>query len=196
MDIENGNMTFMIDEWSDDSDGTYGGCVYSRYQFKYGTWRVRFRSDAMSGTVATFYLYSESNIHDEIDFEFRGNYPGNIWSNVWVAGTSYAEEITGPSGWNLVQWHDYTIVWDASGVYWYIDDALIRTDTTNVPTQPMSFRAAFWTSCSPYWCGSFSPSDDDLPLRQNIDWIEMYYETGNVTCSSDDCDSSDFKQHN
>lgn len=76
------------------------------------------------------------------------------------------QTIPGFEDYSLAQWHDYKAVWNETGVYWYIDDVIIRSFTSEVPDQYMSFRASFWRvslSLAARLHESAAPSTPSLP---------------------------------
>ena len=70
---EDGEMVISLQQYTEDDEGTYGGCVYSKQVFGSGNYSVDMTpfSKVTDGYISTFYMYSENLTyadHDEIDF--------------------------------------------------------------------------------------------------------------------------------
>lgn len=64
------------------------------------------------------------------------------YTSVWYLATSDGSTIsTTTGGATDASWHDFRIEWELTEVRLYIDDSLEITKSTNLPTQPLAFRA-------------------------------------------------------
>ncbi|XP_051119260.1 xyloglucan endotransglucosylase/hydrolase protein 24-like [Andrographis paniculata] len=109
-----------------------------------------------AGTVTTFFLTSEGEGHDEIDFEFLGNSSGEpytVHTNVYAAGKGNKEQQFrlwfDPSA----AFHTYSIVWNPQRIIFLVDNIPIRVHTHHealgvpFPTrQPMRVQCSLWNA--------------------------------------------------
>ena len=115
--------------------------------------RVDAATAAQGGMVAAPFLFDVQRemppgtlVRDEIDHELITNNsrhppPHNTFTNVWNDGNfasgGAGQTITNPAGFSIAAFHDYRTDWTASSVKYYIDDVLVRTETSVVPDDPM-----------------------------------------------------------
>ncbi|KAL3850411.1 hypothetical protein ACJIZ3_012293 [Penstemon smallii] len=115
--------------------------------------RIKLPNKNSAGVVTAFYLTSNSQNHDELDFEFLGNKEGKpitLQTNVFVNGQGNREQ-------RFLMWfdptadfHSYKILWNQYQVVFYVDNIPIRVlkNKTNIgvsyPTQAMNIEASLW----------------------------------------------------
>lgn len=118
---------------------------------------------AQGGMVAAPFLYDVSRtlppippgtlVRDEIDHEILtnntvGSTPHNTLTNVWddgdFASAGAPQMIANPAGFNATAFHDYRTDWTPSSVKYYIDNVLVRTESSVVPDDPMRAHWNFW----------------------------------------------------
>lgn len=108
-----------------------------------------------SGSDSAFFLFI-NNSQTEIDIEFCGNTPGNIWLTNW--DTLNAKTNTEPAVANLASgFHTYTVVWTSTSITWSIDGVVVATHTTNIPQTPAYIMINFWGTNSSDWGGVATP---------------------------------------
>ena len=102
------------------------------------------------GIVGGIFLYSlkegSNTLHDEIDFELLSNQPGRVQTNLYGNESLGAgRPISYPfAAGAATDYHKYQILWLPDRVEWYVDDALIRTETSSLPTGPMYLHISMW----------------------------------------------------
>lgn len=166
-----------------------GAEVFSHSEVLYGKFEMSMKMIKGSGMLSTFFTYKgdswkEDVFWEEIDIEIMGREEAHILStNIITDGlsgetTHKTEEIR--FDYSLADnYHKYTLVWTPEKVVWYVDDVLVRKDTSKSVTvlrSPEDFRFNAWVSCSKEWAGSFDRSE--LPKYQYVDYIEYHsYDT-------------------
>ncbi|XP_058079534.1 probable xyloglucan endotransglucosylase/hydrolase protein 28 [Magnolia sinica] len=119
---------------------------------------IKLPSDYTAGVVVAFYM-SNADIfqknHDELDFEFLGNIRGKEWriqTNVYGNGSTAIgrEERYGLWFDPSEDFHQYSILWTADQIIFYVDNIPIREIKRNeamgvdFPSKPMSLYATIW----------------------------------------------------
>ncbi|KAI9107979.1 hypothetical protein K1719_020852 [Acacia pycnantha] len=91
--------------------------------------RIKVPDRDSSGVVTAYYLTSQGERHDEVDFEFLGNKEGKpytLQTNVFADGKGNKEQRIrlwfDPSA----DFHDYRILWNPHQLVFYVDNIPIR----------------------------------------------------------------------
>ncbi|MEO1129308.1 MAG: glycoside hydrolase family 16 protein [Planctomycetota bacterium] len=122
--------------------------------------RSRLLAGTPGGILGSLFSYvTNGTVRDEIDFEILSNdIPGSsdrILTNVFVdddfsqGGDS---AFVTPPGHDITEFNDYRIEWRPDRIDWYINDVLVRTETTSVPdgivsgtvTDPLRIHLNVW----------------------------------------------------
>jgi len=190
----------------DDAGNSFLGTdLISKRNFAVGgglrmTTRMRVQSGTPAGLVAAPFLYDVSRdlpplVRDEIDHELLTNFaqsagPDNTLTNVWNDGDFASGGapviINNPSGFDITQFHDYRTDWSPTSVKYYIDNTLVRTETTVVPDDPMRAHWNFWAPDSSFtaaYSAALTPAASGPGATYNVELDKVQLERYNTTIS-------------
>jgi beta-glucanase (GH16 family) len=95
--------------------------------YGYGTYEVCMKPAKGSGLMTSFFTYTNTPQHDEIDIEFRGMNTQVMWTNFFFNGNFTNHEVQIPLGFDAADdFHRYKFVWAANKIEWYVDGILKR----------------------------------------------------------------------
>jgi xyloglucan:xyloglucosyl transferase len=130
--INDDSVKLILNKWS-------GASIQGTDQFIYGyiDMRIKLVPGNSAAVVTTYYTSSEWNskdtdVHDEIDFEFLGNVTGGdnyytLHTNIFVNGVGNREQQFRMSWYDPTSdYHNYTIFWNPYMVAWSVDGNVIR----------------------------------------------------------------------
>lgn len=161
----------------------------SKYMF-FGTVEVTMRTAKGAGIITTIVL--ESDVLDEIDWEWLGGVDGTVQSNFFSKGdtSSYGKlesELAVPGGDDKGTFHTYTLDWTPEKLEWKIDGVSLRTLTyagneNTYPQTPMMVK--FGT-----WCAGCSDAPGTVAWAGGApDWSQApfiaYYQSIKITDNS------------
>ncbi|BBN02746.1 xyloglucan:xyloglucosyl transferase [Marchantia polymorpha subsp. ruderalis] len=159
-----------------------GAQFQSKQSYLYGSFSVKLKlvPGDSAGTVASYYLTSYGDNHDEIDFEFLGNETGQPYvmhTNLFANGVGGREQ-------RLFLWfdptedfHTYSAVWNHHQIIWLVDNTPIRiyknieaTYPNSYPSsQPMNIAASIYEASSWATRGGAVPINwNSAPFRVNF----------------------------
>ena len=128
-----------------------------------------------SGIISAVFTYSgppQTKIHDEIDFEVMGRNTGQIHTNYFTSGRGENGKVIDLPVDNADNYVTYAVEWLPSGMRWFINGKLVRTDKgTGLPKTPGKLFISVWNVApSKYdWAG---PSHRrSLPATAEFDWV-------------------------
>ncbi|KAF2292621.1 hypothetical protein GH714_026081 [Hevea brasiliensis] len=132
-----------------------GSGFASKLNFGSGFFHLRMKLPGKdsAGVVTAFYLTSNGNNHDELDFEFLGNKegkPNTLQTNVFSNGIGNREQRIYLWFDPAVDFHNYQVLWNEHQIVFFVDETPIRVfkNKTNVgvsyPSKPMQIEASLW----------------------------------------------------
>lgn len=199
-----------LDTYNPGSPGAsfLGSDVITKRNFGVGgglrmTTRMRVQAGTPGGLVAAPFLYDVQResppgtlVRDEIDHEIITNFaqsagPDNTLTNVWNDGNFASQgapvTINNPSGFDVTQFHNYRTDWTPSSVKYYIDDTLVRTETSVVPNDPMKAHINFWAPDSTFgaaYNAALTPSATSPGSTYQVEVDRLQIERLNTSVSA------------
>lgn len=129
--------------------------------------RMRLKPPTTGGLVNGFFLFdvvrdsppgSNNLVRDEIDWELlsnqtQGTATQDPFSNFWNDG-GFDNNGDGAfhdvAGVDLTQFQDYKIEWTPEHIKWFVNDTLVRTQTSNIPDDPMKLHFNIWAAAEDF----------------------------------------------
>eukprot|EP00253_Pinus_taeda_P031544 PITA_31544 len=137
-------------------DQISGSGFQSKKEYLFGSvsMRIKLISGNSAGTVTSYYMSSEASSHDELDFEFLGNLPGNpyiLQTNVFASGVGNREQRLHLWFDPTADFHNYSILWNHQQIVFSVDSIPIRVFKNNegvgIPypnSRPMRILSTLW----------------------------------------------------
>lgn len=164
IDLSGGSLRMKLDQ---PNVATTTGCeLISKRTFLYGTfeWTLRAHSTSPTATgvgspthgqISTGYIYSAQS---EIDCpEIEGRTPNVVEFTNWLNGTNDGAAIVPVTFNPHDSFHRYKCEWRSAFVKYYIDDILVGTHTTKIPTQAVPVILDSYGTNDMNWGGLASP---------------------------------------
>ncbi|RZC68601.1 hypothetical protein C5167_031839 [Papaver somniferum] len=124
------------------------------YLFGYFHMHIKLVAGDSAGTVTAFFLSSNNNEHDEVDFEFLGNRTGQpyiLQTNVFTGGSGNREQRINLWFDPTAAYHTYSVLWNDYHITFFVDDIPIRIFKNNQKlgvkypfNQPMKLYSSLW----------------------------------------------------
>ncbi|KAI3866582.1 hypothetical protein MKX03_023794 [Papaver bracteatum] len=139
-------------------DNYTGTGFHSKGSYLYGHFNMHIKMVAgdSAGTVTAFYLSSNGNEHDEVDFEFLGNRTGEpyiLQTNVFTGGEGNREQRIYLWFDPTAAYHTYSILWNSYHITFFVDDIPIRIFKNSRKVglkfpfeQPMKLYSSLWNA--------------------------------------------------
>ncbi|XP_052623429.1 xyloglucan endotransglucosylase/hydrolase protein 2-like [Lactuca sativa] len=140
-------------------DNSSGAGFGSKSYFGSGCFQMKIKlPDKDSGGIVTaFYLFLNTTVHEEMDFEFLGNRPGkpvSLQTNVFTNGLGGREQKFSLWFDPGADFHYYKLLWNDHQVVFFVDDTPIRVYKNNIirgvgyPNHTLQVIASFWDGSS------------------------------------------------
>jgi hypothetical protein len=122
--------------------------------------RMRLKPTTTGGLVSGAFLYDVTRnvVRDEIDYELLSNQATgaatndpftNFWNDKPTSDPGNAQFVD-VAGLNLTQFQTYKVDWSPQRIKWYVNNQLVRTQTTGVPDDPMKLHFNLWAPDSSF----------------------------------------------
>ncbi len=152
--------------------------LQSKDFYGFGTYEVRMKAAAAKGLVSAFFTYTgppHGRPHDEIDFEFLGKAPSEVFVSYYASGKVSSETVR--LGFDATTgMHDYGFEWLPGSIRWFVDGRLVREAKAGegrpLPVTPQKIYISIWNGTGPdqeAWLGRFEYPG--RPLRALFDQI-------------------------
>jgi beta-glucanase (GH16 family) len=160
IDLSGGSLRMKLDQPT--ADTSIGAELISKQNFLYGIfeWTMRAHSTSptangagqpTSGQISTGYIYSDVS---EIDCpEIEGRTPDVLEFTNWLNGSNDGAAMVTAAFKPQDGLHRYKCEWRPTFVKYYVDDVLVATHTTKIPTQAVPVILDSYGTNDPNWGG-------------------------------------------
>lgn len=142
------------------------GEIKSTQFYDYGYFEVRMRPLRRSGTVSSFFTYTNftewpTHPHDEIDIEFLGYDTTIVQFNFYKNGVGGNEYIHSLGFDAADDFNTYGFMWAPNYITWYVNGVPVYTvhgSPATLPSHPMRIYANLWTGIGTnfeLWAGTY-----------------------------------------
>jgi beta-glucanase (GH16 family) len=143
----------------------------------------------VKGLVGGAFLYKyfpETQLHNEIDFELLTNMLNQVQTNIYAnepLGIGHPE-FAGIPQFDMTQFINYRVEWWPDRVRWFVNNQLVRENSTIVPKEPLNLHLNFYApecnwaiACDANLHPASSPESNETYVF-DIDWVRI---TSNVS---------------
>lgn len=152
-------------------NGWYAGGEYRSYgSYSFGYYSVSMKPAKCSGTVSSFFTYTNHPRWDEIDIEFLGKDTTKVQFNYFTGGVGNHEHLFDLGFDASEDFHEYGFYWQSDSIIWYVDGKAVYKATENIPQYAGKIMTNVWNGTGvDYWLGAFD--DSKLPITAQYQWI-------------------------
>jgi len=191
--VSNGLLHLQFDTYNPTANPAgnsfYGSEILSRKTFKRGTTglivEIRARMvTPVKGLVGGVFLYKyfpATHLHSEIDFELLTNMPNQVQTNIYAnepLGVGHPEFSARPQ-FDMTQFNTYRVEWLPDRVRWFVNDQLVRENTTILPKEPLALHLNFYApecnwaiACDASLLPASGPENNKTYFL-DIDWVRV-----------------------
>ena len=202
--VSNGLLHLQLDTYNPTANPVgnsfYGSEILSRRTFERGTGlivEIRARMvTPVKGLVGGAFLYhyfSATQLHDEIDFELLTTLPNQVQTNIYAnepLGIGHPE-FAGLPHFDITPFNNYRVEWGPDRVRWFVNNQLVRENSTIVPKEPLNLHLNFYApdcsmafACDANLVPAASPANNKTYFF-DIDWVRvLLVENMNPTSSA------------
>lgn len=191
------NSGFEIDITNDKLEGKQysSSAIMTKKPYLYGSFEVSMKPIKADGIISAFFIH-RNDPWQEIDIEFLGNDTTKVLLNVYynpgfentnfnygVRGTPILIDLDFDAS---EEFHLYRIEWEHHEIRWYVDNKIIHSRKTWMPTPipdlPLNVYVNAWITNSEALAGKFN--ETVLPANMKVKHIGIYqFEYTNINCT-------------
>jgi len=151
--------------------GGYAGGEYrSNGNYSFGYYSVSMKPAKCSGTVSSFFIYTNTPRWDEIDIEFLGKDTTKVQFNYFTKGAGGHEFLYDLGFDASEEFHEYGFLWRSDRIIWYVDGKAVYKAVDDIPQYAGKIMTNVWNGTGvDDWLGPFDPSP--LPVTARYKWI-------------------------
>ena len=193
--VSNGLLHLQLDTYNPTANPVgnsfYGSEILTRGSIEQGHGfiaEIRARMvNPVKGLVGGAFLYNffpATQTHSEIDFELLSNLPNKVQTNIYSnepLGAGHPE-IDGTTPFDITQFNNYRIEWWPDHVRWFVNEQLVRENTTIIPHEALALHLNFYapacewaTACDASLLPASKPQDNKTYLF-DVDWVRAIFD--------------------
>lgn len=167
INFNGGNMNVSVTA----ENGGYAGGEYRSYgSYSFGYYSVSMKPAECSGTVSSFFTYTNFPVWDEIDIEFLGKDTTKVQFNYFTNGAGGHEYLYELGFDASADFHEYGFLWQTDSIIWYVDGKAVYKATIDIPQHAGKIMVNVWNGKgAENWLGAFDAAK--LPITAQYKWI-------------------------
>ena len=192
--VSNGLLHLQFDTYNPSANppgnSFYGSEIVLRRTLKRGTGlitEIRARMvTPVKGLVGGAFLYQyfpKTQNHSEIDFELLSNRLNQVQTNIYAKeplGVGHPE-FKGIPQFDMTQFNTYRVEWLPNRVRWFVNDQLVRENSSVVPSEALNLHLNFYApecnwaiACDADLHPAYSPENNRTYVF-DIDWVRIKF---------------------
>ena len=147
-------------------------------------------------------IFPQRKIHSEIDFELLTNMPNQVQTNIYAnepLGIGHPE-FDGIPQFDMTQFNNYRVEWLPDRVRWFVNNQLVRENSTIVPNEALNLHLNFYApecnwaiACDANLHPASSPANNKTYVF-DIDWVRIISNVSPQTAATKQKSSSPRKR--